>query len=116
VRSPHLSKQGTALHPPDESQGLSRSAFCNRERLKTRDIANFSIGLRAELQQVVRQDCLTGDGWLVSKPPTAHHQIWIPTLMLISTVWDPALPLVMVVLWLLSVLAVLWLPSVLVAL
>src|SRR5947209_16363419 len=27
---PHLSKQGTALHPPDESQGLSRSDFCNK--------------------------------------------------------------------------------------
>jgi len=28
VRSPHLPKQGMALHPPDESQGLSRSDFC----------------------------------------------------------------------------------------
>ncbi len=32
---PHLSKQGTALHPPDESQGLSRSDLCKGEKTRT---------------------------------------------------------------------------------
>src|SRR5262249_2897682 len=31
ARSPRLPKQGTALHPPDESRGLSRSVFCKEQ-------------------------------------------------------------------------------------
>src|SRR6266567_2157279 len=38
ARSPRLPKQGTALHPPDESRGLSRSVFCNDQTVRVWDV------------------------------------------------------------------------------